>query len=132
MAWSEREPGRERMGCWGRVRGEDSCHPGGHLSAGAAGGWYCVWKSWADAGSQKGAFQELGNAKECTDGNPGYKVFDWNGNAVYGKADGDGVADAVCLFMVRVGVADLNIREGAGTDTPRMGKYTGKGCFTIV
>lgn len=51
---------------------------------------------------------------------------------VYGKADGGGMADAVCPIMVRVGVADLNIREGAGTDTPRTGKYTGKGCFTIV
>lgn len=84
------------------------------------------------AGSQKGAFKELENAKECADGNPGYSVFDGNGNAVYGKADGNGMADAACPFMVRVGIADLNIREGAGTDTPRTGKYTGKGCFTIV
>ena len=40
--------------------------------------------------------------------------------------------DAACPFMVWVWVADLNIREGAGTDTPRTGRYTGKGCFTIV
>ena len=105
---------------------------GGEPSAGAAGGWYRVRKSWADAGSQKGAFKELENAKECADGNPGYLVFDWNGNAVYGKADGGGMTDAACPFMVRVGVADLNIREGAGTDIPRTGKYTGKGYFTIV
>ena len=105
---------------------------GGEPFASAAGGWYRVRKSWADAGSQKGAFKELGNAKECADGNPGYLVFDWNGNVVYGKADGGGMTDAACPFMVRVGVADPNIREGAGTDTPRTGKYTGKGCFTIV
>ena len=59
-------------------------------------------------------------------------VFDWNGNVVYGKADGGGMTDAACPFMVWVWVADLNIREGAGTDTPRTGRYTGKGCFTIV
>ena len=105
---------------------------GGEPSAGGAGGWYRVRKSWADAGSQKGAFKELGNAKECADGNPGYLVFDWNGNVVYGKADGGGMTDAACPFMVWVWVADLNIREGAGTDTPRTGRYTGKGCFTIV
>ena len=60
---------------------------GGEPSAGGAGGWYRVRKSWTDA---------------------------------------------ACPFMVWVWVADLNIREGAGTDTPRTGRYTGKGCFTIV
>lgn len=49
----------------------------------AAGGWYRVRKSWADVGSQKGAFKELGNAKECADGNPGYSVFDESGKTVY-------------------------------------------------
>lgn len=60
------------------------------------------------------------------------QVFDWNGNAVYGKADGGGMKEAVCLFMVRVRIADLNIRKGAGTNTLRTGKDTGKGCFTIA
>lgn len=137
--WGRRRTRPGRDGLRGQGMGEDSCHPGGHPgngrrepSAGGAGGWYRVRKSWADAGSQKGAFKELGNAKECADGNPGYLVFDWNGNVVYGKADGGGMTDAACPFMVWVWVADLNIREGAGTDTPRTGRYTGKGCFTIV
>lgn len=42
------------------------------------------------------------------------------------------MTDATCPFMMRVGIADLNIREGVGADTPRTGKYTGKGRFTIV
>lgn len=42
------------------------------------------------------------------------------------------MTDAICPFMVRVGIEDLNIRKGAGTNTPRTGKYTGKGYFTIV
>ena len=35
-------------------------------------------------------------------------------------------------FKVRIEVEDLNIRKGAGTDTPKTGKTTGKGVFTIV
>ncbi|MFR2774380.1 MAG: N-acetylmuramoyl-L-alanine amidase [Anaerostipes sp.] len=44
---------------------------------------YRVRKSWSDSKSQKGAFRVLSNAKKCTDSNPGYKVFDENGNVVY-------------------------------------------------
>lgn len=35
-------------------------------------------------------------------------------------------------FKVRVDIANLNIRKGAGTDYSTIGKYTGKGIFTIV
>lgn len=44
---------------------------------------YRVRKSWADAKSQKGAFRNLENAKKCAKANPGYSVYDANGNAVY-------------------------------------------------
>ena len=44
---------------------------------------YRVRKSWADAGSQKGAFNVLDNAKRCADENPGYSVFDEAGKVVY-------------------------------------------------
>ena len=37
-----------------------------------------------------------------------------------------------CPFLVRVSIDDLNIRKGAGTNTAKTGKYTGKGVFTIV
>ena len=45
--------------------------------------WYRVRKRWADAASQKGAFQDLANAKKCADGSPGYSVFDESGKALY-------------------------------------------------
>lgn len=35
-------------------------------------------------------------------------------------------------YLVRVDIADLNIRKGPGTDYARTGKYTGAGVFTIV
>lgn len=47
------------------------------------GGLYRVRKSWSEAKSQKGAFKNLDNAKKCADANPGYSVYDANGNSVY-------------------------------------------------
>ena len=35
-------------------------------------------------------------------------------------------------YLVRVDIADLNIRKGPGTDCARTGKFTGAGVFTIV
>lgn len=35
-------------------------------------------------------------------------------------------------FLVRVSVSNLNIRKGAGTNYATIGKYTGKGIFTIM
>jgi hypothetical protein len=45
--------------------------------------WYRVRKAWSDAKSQLGAFVELSNAKSLAKSNPGYKVFDADGNVVY-------------------------------------------------
>lgn len=35
-------------------------------------------------------------------------------------------------FKVKVDIPNLNIREGAGTDFKKTGKFTGKGVFTII
>ena len=99
---------------------------GGMPSAGPAGGWYRVRKTWGDSASQKGAYKVLENAKECADGNPGYSVFDESGNVVYGGTEG------FRPYLVRVSIPDLNIRKGPGTDYAKIGKYTGVGSFTIV
>lgn len=62
---------------------------GGSNSATGSGtsisGFYRVRKSWNDAKSQKGAFKSLENAKKCAASNPGYSVFDANGNVVSGS-----------------------------------------------
>ena len=95
--------------------------------------YYRVRKSWADAGSQKGAFTVLDNAKKCADENPGHAVFDWNGEQVYPqRAETGGMTDGDCPFLVKVSTPDLNIRKGSGTDTAKTGKVTGKGIFTIT
>lgn len=43
--------------------------------------FYRVRKSWADAASQLGAYENLDNAKKAC--KEGYTVYDWNGAAVY-------------------------------------------------
>ena len=87
--------------------------------------WYRVRKSWEDASSQIGAFKILKNAKACADKNPGYLVFDDKGVVVYGKTEFD-------PYLVRVSVADLNIRKGPGTNYAKTGNFTGIGVFTII
>lgn len=44
---------------------------------------YRVRASWDDPASQVGAFNYLENAQECADNNPGYNVYDEDGNIVY-------------------------------------------------
>ena len=61
--------------------GASTSNPG--TSTGTTSNLYRVRKSWSDAGSQKGAFSDLNNAKKCADQNNGYSVFDNNGNKVY-------------------------------------------------
>lgn len=51
-----------------------------------SGELYRVRKSWSDASSQIGAYSSLENAKIACDKNPGYSVYDSNGNVVYTKA----------------------------------------------
>ena len=81
-------------------------------------------KTWADAASQKGAFENYDNAKACADQNKGYKVFDWNGKQVYPAA-------AFQPYQVRVEITDLNIRTGPSTDYAKV-QYIPVGTYTIV
>ncbi|MDD3796023.1 MAG: SPOR domain-containing protein, partial [Lachnospiraceae bacterium] len=61
--------------------------------------WLRVRKSWTDAGSQIGAFEDLQRAKNLADANPGYRVFDEKGNVVYaGKP-----AVSLVLYLVQTG-----------------------------
>ena len=93
---------------------------------------YRVRKTWSDSKSQKGAYKILANAKACADKNPGYSVFDTDGNAVYtSKTDSAGVPGDT-TFKVRVSVPDLNIRTGPGTNYASTGRFTGAGVFTIT
>lgn len=104
---------------------------GGSSSGSAGSVLYRVRKSWSDAKSQKGAFNNLDNAKKCADANAGYSVFDESGNVVYtGKQTSSGSSDVP--FLVQVTITDLNIRKGPGTNYAKTGKYTGKGLFTIT
>ena len=96
--------------------------------------YYRVRKTWADAASQIGAYDVLENAKAMVDQHPGYVVFDWSGNAVYAAtvSSKGGMTNADCPFTVKVNIADLNIRKGAGTNTAKTGQFTGIGVFTIT
>lgn len=93
---------------------------------------YRVRKTWSDSKSQKGAYKILANAKACADKNPGYSVFDTDGNAVYTSETGSVGVPGDATFKVRVSVSDLNIRSGPGTNYAATGRFTGAGVFTIT
>ena len=93
---------------------------------------YRVRKTWSDSKSQKGAYKILANAKACADKNPGYSVFDTDGNAVYTSETGSAGIPGDAAFKVRVSVPDLNIRSGPGTNYAATGRFTGAGAFTIT
>lgn len=85
---------------------------------------YRVRKSWTDAKTQIGAFGDLKNAKAMADKNPGYKVYDNDGDQVYPKA-------AAKSYLVRVEIRNLNIRSGPGTSYGSNG-FLAPGVYTIV
>lgn len=91
--------------------------------------WYRVRKSWADSKTQKGAYKILDNAKKCADQNPGYKVFDADGNVVY-EPESSGSVEKV-PFLVKVSIKDLNIRTGPGTNFGRV-QFCPPGVYTIM
>lgn len=93
---------------------------------------YRVRKTWSDSKSQKGAYKILANAKACADKNPGYSVFDADGNAVYSSGTGTPGNTGDASFKVQVSVPDLNIRSGPGTNYAATGRFTGAGVFTIT
>ena len=112
------------------LQGSDSGSGGGSDSGGKdAIKWYRVRKNWADSKTQKGAYKILDNAKKCADQNPGYKVFDTDGNVVYEPKAAE-PAEKV-PFLVKVSISDLNIRKGPGTDYGRV-QFCPVGVYTIV
>lgn len=94
---------------------------------------YRVRKSWSDANSQIGAYKVLDNAKKKVDANAGYKVFNASGNIVYPAAAKPTQTPAAnTLYKVQIGITNLNIRKGPGTNYDKTGQFTGKGIFTII
>lgn len=89
--------------------------------------WYRVRKEWGSKKSQLGAFHDLEKAKNLADDNPGYSVFDENGNCIYA-----GKPKKEETFQVRVTIDDLLIRTGPGTNYTKTGDVTGVGTFHIT
>ena len=89
---------------------------------------YRVRKSAKDAKTQIGAYKNLNNAKEKCDQNPGYYVFDNNGNVVYPTQH---IESSSKGYKVRVTISNLHIRKGAGTNTAVVGTLS-PGVYTIV
>lgn len=99
---------------------------GGDILPETAEPWYRVRKAWGDPASQVAACHVLENAIKFCNQNPGTFVFDEDGKVIYPEKKEE------TPFMVRVEIDDLNIRKGPGTDYAKVGKYTGKGAFTIM
>lgn len=91
---------------------------------------YRVRKTWANSKSQLGAYTVLANAKKVVDNNPGYSVFDEDGNVVYSGSTTE--ETAFTAYKVKVTTAVLNIRKGAGTNYGTNGAIRDKGVYTIV
>lgn len=86
--------------------------------------------------SQLGAFENLDNAKKLADENAGYCVYDETYKVVYisnkKEAPTPDTPSKFVPYSVKVESQYLRIRKEAGTDKEFIGKYTGKGIFTIV
>ena len=93
---------------------------------------YRVRKTWADTKSQIGAYKVLKNAQAAADKHTGYSVFDGEGKSVYPNSYGDEQPATFVPYLVNVIIGNLNIRKGPGINYGATGKFTGKGCFTIV
>lgn len=121
-------PGDYLYNLHGQIAKEVNAQLGSSTSSTTKKTLYRVRKTWKDVKSQKGAFNDLSNAKKCADENKGYSVFDENGKAVYTSK----TTNTTSSFKVQISISDLNIRKGPGTNYSTTGKFTGKGVFTIV
>lgn len=121
-------PGDYLYNLHGQIAKEVNAQLGSGTSSTAKKTLYRVRKTWKDIKSQKGAFNDLSNAKKCADKNKGYSVFDESGKAVYTSK----ATNSTSSFKVQISISDLNIRKGPGTNYATTGKFTGKGVFTIV
>ena len=121
-------PGDYLYNLHGQIAKEVNAQLGSGTSSTTKKTLYRVRKTWKDVKSQKGAFNDLSNAKKCADENKGYSVFDESGKAIYTSK----AANSTSSFKVQIAISDLNIRKGPGTNYATTGKFTGKGVFTIV
>lgn len=121
-------PGDYLYNLHGQIAKEVNAQLGSGTSSTTKKTLYRVRKTWKDVKSQKGAFNDLSNAKKCADENKGYSVFDENGKAVYTSK----ATNSTSSFKVQISISDLNIRKGPGTNYAATGRFTGKGVFTIV
>lgn len=121
-------PGDYLYNLHGQIAKEVNAQLGSGSSSTTKKTLYHVRKTWKDVKSQKGAFNNLSNAKKCADKNKGYSIFDENGKAVYTSK----AANSTSSFKVQISIPDLNIRKGPGTNYATTGRFTGKGVFTIV
>ena len=121
-------PGDYLYNLHGQIAKEVNAQLGSGTSSTTKKTLYRVRKTWKDAKSQKGAFNDLSNAKKCADKNKGYSVFDESGKAVYTSK----ATNITSSFKVQIAISDLNIRKGPGTNYATTGRFTGKGVFTIV
>lgn len=121
-------PGDYLYNLHGQIAKEVNAQLGSGTSSTTKKTLYRVRKTWKDVKSQKGAFNDLSNAKKCADQNNGYSVFDENGKAVYTSK----TTNSASSFKVQISISDLNIRKGPGTNYAATGRFTGKGVFTIV
>ena len=121
-------PGDYLYNLHGQIAKEVNAQLGSGTSSTTKKTLYRVRKTWKDVKSQKGAFNDLSNAKKCADKNMGYSVFDENGKAVYTSK----ATNSTSSFKVQISISDLNIRKGPGTNYATTGRFTGKGVFTII
>lgn len=121
-------PGDYLYNLHGQIAKEVNAQLGSGTSSTTKKTLYRVRKTWKDVKSQKGAFNDLSNAKKCADENKGYSVFDENGKAVYTSK----ATNSTSSFKVQISISNLNIRKGPGTNYAVTGKFTGKGVFTII
>ena len=121
-------PGDYLYNLHGQIAKEVNAQLGSGTSSTTKKTLYRVRKTWKDVKSQKGAFNDLSNAKKCAEQNKGYSVFDESGKAVYTPK----ATNTTNSFKVQISISDLNIRKGPGTNYATTGKFTGKGVFTIV
>lgn len=121
-------PGDYLYNLHGQIAKEVNAQLGSGTSSTTKKTLYRVRKTWKDVKSQKGAFNDLSNAKKCADKNMGYSVFDESGKDVYTSK----ATNSTSPFKVQISISDLNIRKGPGTNYATTGRFTGKGVFTIV
>ena len=121
-------PGDYLYNLHGQIAKEVNAQLGSGTSSTTKKTLYRVRKTWKDVKSQKGAFNDLSNAKKCADENKGYSVFDESGKAVYTSK----TTNTTSSFKVQISISDLNIRKGPGTNYATTGRFTGKGVFTII